>query len=107
MTNQEYIIAKMARMGVSLTTNDLAAMAVDGGITLTDEYSKSTAIAVKTCIAGIIPELLTVTSVSEGGYSISRNKEALEAYYSMLCDELHIPNVLKAKPAIKNHSNRW
>lgn len=107
MTNQEYIVAKLARFGVTFSANDLAAMAADGDISLAGEYTAANAVAVKTCLAGIIPELLTVTSVSEGGYSIARDKDALLAYYAMLCDELHIPNKLKAKPAIKDHSNKW
>lgn len=107
MTNQEYILAKVERYGVSLSADNLAAMAVDGGITLSAEYTTATAVAVKTCLAGIIPELLTVQSVSEGGYSVTRDKDGLLAYYKMLCSELNIPNKLNPKPAIKDRSDKW
>lgn len=106
MTNQEYIVAKLEHCGVTLSANYLAAMAADGGITLSATYTDSTAIAVKTCIARTIPELLTVTNVSEGGYSISRDVEGIKAYYSLLCAELGIPNRL-ARPTIKNKSDKW
>ncbi len=54
-------------------------------------------------------------NVSEGGYSISWNVEAVKLYYNNLCQELKEPNVLllaseeeaKAKMAVVDMSNIW
>lgn len=105
MTNQEYIVAKLEHVGVSVSANYLAAMAADGGITLAADYTPATAIAVKTCIAKAIPEMLMITNVSEGGYSVSRDVQALKAYYGLLCADLGLPN--KFKPSIKDKSTQW
>lgn len=46
-------------------------------------------------------------NVSEGGYSISWNMEAVKLYYNALCNELGLENVLFARPKIRNKSNLW
>lgn len=46
-------------------------------------------------------------NVSEGGYSISWNVEAVKLYYNALCNELGLENVLFARPKIRNKSNLW
>lgn len=53
-------------------------------------------------LASIIP---MASSVSEGGYSVTWNMEAVKMYYSALCEELGIASVLK--PRIRNRSNLW
>ena len=46
-------------------------------------------------------------NVSEGGYSISWNMEAVKLYYAALCNELGKENVLVARPKVRNRSNIW
>lgn len=46
-------------------------------------------------------------NVSEGGYSISWNIEAVKLWYNAICRELGKENVLEAKPKIRNRSNFW
>lgn len=48
-----------------------------------------------------------IQNVSEGGYSISWNVEAVKLYYNALCNELGFENVLFARPKIRNRSNLW
>lgn len=48
-------------------------------------------------------------NVSEGGYSISWNWEALKAYYNALCLSLGKENKLETlkRPKVRNRSNLW
>lgn len=46
-------------------------------------------------------------NVSEGGYSISWNMDAVKLWYNAICRELGKENVLEAKPKIRNRSNFW
>lgn len=48
-------------------------------------------------------------NVSEGGYSLSWNIEAVKLYYTALCNELGLEDVLTTKrpPRVRNRSNRW
>lgn len=55
----------------------------------------------------VIPDLLSSPkSVSEGGYSISYDKEALMAFYNLLSKRLGLPNNLSAN-TITDITNRW
>ena len=46
-------------------------------------------------------------NVSEGGYSVSWNMEALKLFYNALCRELGVENVLLARPKVRNRSHLW
>ncbi len=46
-------------------------------------------------------------NVSEGGYSLTWNMDAVKLWYNALCRELGKENVLEAKPKILNRSNFW
>ena len=55
----------------------------------------------------VLPDILLVpTNVSEGGYSVSYDKDALTTYYKMLADRLKKPDLL-SKNKIRNASNKW
>jgi hypothetical protein len=46
-------------------------------------------------------------NVSEGGYSVSWNMEAVRMFYSSLCNELGLDNVLDGRPKVRNRSDFW
>ena len=46
-------------------------------------------------------------NVSEGGYSVSWNMDAVKMYYTSLCNELGVENVLVGKPKVRNRSYMW
>lgn len=46
-------------------------------------------------------------NVSEGGYSISWNMDAVKLYYNALCSELGEENVLLARPKVRSRSHLW
>ena len=46
-------------------------------------------------------------NVSEGGYSVSWNIDAIKLFYNALCNELGKENVLVNRPKIRNRSYMW
>ena len=46
-------------------------------------------------------------NISEGGYSISWNMEAVKLFYNSICNELGLENVLVGRPKVRNRSNYW
>ncbi len=55
----------------------------------------------------VIPDiLLNPSSVSEGGYSVSFDKVAIEKYYSLVAKRLGKPDLL-ASNAITDITNQW
>lgn len=105
MTIKEIIIAKLKRFGVTLSDEDYQAIIVEFHVNGDVSYGPQNEIEVKKAMVGIIPEIMSMQSVSEGGFSIQWNVEGLKAYHAGLCNELGVKNVLK--PVLKNASNRW
>ena len=46
-------------------------------------------------------------NVTEGGYSVSWNMEAVKLFYRALCNELGAPDVLSTRPRVRDRSNLW
>lgn len=101
-TNREYISAVLAGTNVSDSDIDL--------ILIKASLDGSDAVDTEACDLAVYNRLSVVLkasmyNVSEGGYSVSWNIEAIKMYYKTLCAELGKPNVLI--PVIRNRSNSW
>lgn len=107
MTIKEYIIAKLATFGYSISDEEITALEAETGADTSATYSASDATVLQTAMIGIIPSLLARPKVSEGGYSVEYNPAGLAKYYEMLCIDLGVENTLAPKPKIKDHSSRW
>lgn len=59
----------------------------------------------KTALCKEIATLVPLANISEGGYSISWNWDAIKLWYNATCEELGITNA--SKPKIRNKSNAW
>ena len=86
MTNKEYLTK--ALNGLNLSEDDIDIIILKGGL-------------VSVILKGM------TQNVSEGGYSISWNMDAVKLYYAALCNELGKENVLVSRPKIRNRSNIW
>ena len=104
MTNKEYLTKALSGFNVSEDDID---------IILLKAYLEAGAEAdVRGCDIATYHRMSVVLkgamqNVSEGGYSVSWNIEAVKLYYSALCNELGLENVLFARPKIRNKSNLW
>lgn len=59
----------------------------------------------KTALCKELSSILPVANVTEGGYTLSWNMEAVKAYYRALCAELGMQDL--TQPQIRNRSNIW
>lgn len=106
MTIGDYIEQKMTVWGVdymdTLTEIELQRIGLTADETMTADVN------LDRFFYNIIPDILLMPkSVSEGGKSISYDKEAIESFYNVLAIRLELPNVLDRRPRIGNASNIW
>ena len=106
-TVQEFIQSKLSRFGILLTDTEITILLTDNDLVGTDLYSSDKRIVLLTAVAGVIPELLLKPDITEGGYSEKWNRDGILAYYSLLCKELGIDNLLIPNPTLTNISDRW
>ena len=97
MTNKEYLTRSLGNLG--LTDNDVELILVKGGI-------------VSACDRAVYNRMsvvlqATMMNVTEGGYSVSWNMEAVKLFYRALCNELGAPDVLSTRPRVRDRSNLW
>ena len=104
MTNKEYLTK--ALNGLNVNEDDIDIILVKSGLNADDAAD---ARACDTAVYNRMSAILKGMSqnISEGGYSISWNIEAVKMYYSALCNELGKENVLVARPKVRNRSNFW
>lgn len=104
-TNREYITKTLAQFNVDEDTIDLIMVDnadLESSATIDSVGCKK---AIYKHMSNILPSV--AQNVSEGGYSVSWNVDALKLWYNSLCNELGEDNVLSARPKIRNRSNMW
>jgi hypothetical protein len=104
MTNKEYL-AKLLN-GLNISEEDIDIIILKSGIdadAIADVQNADKAVynRMSVILKGVMQ------NVSEGGYSISWNMEAVKLFYSSLCNELGLENVLVGRPKVRNRSNYW
>ena len=98
-TNREYLTASLGKFGLSADDIDLIMVE-------TPELEGPLNVALcKESMYNSLSAILPTANISEGGYSISWNVDALKLWYSSLCNELGKTNVLK--PKVSNRSYLW
>jgi hypothetical protein len=104
MTNKEYITKSLN--GLNVSEDDIDIIMLKAGINQDDPVNIS---ACDNAVYNRISIVLkgALQNVSEGGYSISWNMEAVKLYYNSLCNELGLENVLVGRPKVRNRSNMW
>lgn len=104
MTNLEYITKVLS--GLNVTSDDIAIIMVKSDI---DGDAVVDTVACDTAIYNRMSVVLKgmTHNVTEGGYSVSWNMDAVKAFYNALCNELGKPNVLFSRPRVRNKSNLW
>lgn len=107
MTIKEYITDKFQSFGITLSKADLfdVSMSVNMNDDMTSENRNRVYLAL---IKTVIPQwLLRAKTVSENGFSISWDSEALLKWYSWLCSELGIEDELNGTTSIEDGSDLW
>jgi hypothetical protein len=104
MTNREYLVKTLSGFGLSEDDIDIILLksSLDGA---SDLDINACDLAVYNRFSVILKGM--IQNVSEGGYSVSWNMEAIKLYYSALCNELGKENVLVGRPKVYNRSSYW
>ena len=107
MTIKDYITSKFQSFGIELSEADLVDISM--AVSLTDEFTQDNKNNVYLAIVkNVIPQLLLrPKSISESGFSISYDNDALKNYYDWLCNELGIQDNLNDVSKISDASDIW
>lgn len=104
MTNRQYLMKSLNGMNVS--GDDIDIILLKSGIEADAEADvRSCDTAVHRRFSVILKGMMQ--NVSEGGYSVSWNMDAVKMYYNALCDEYGLENVLVGRPKVRNRSDLW
>ena len=104
MTNKEYLTKLLT--GLSVSEDDIDIIILKSGLDANvDADVQSADKAVYNRMSVVLKG--ATQNISEGGYSISWNMEAVKLFYNSLCNELGLENVLVGRPKVRNRSNFW
>lgn len=103
MTYKEWFSRTVSRFGVEGGDGDLMLANQQDAIPHPDaEVDTTTA---KRALCKEFGSIIPLANVSEGGYSVSWNWEAIKFWYNQTCSELGITPM--TTPKVRNRSNRW
>ena len=103
MTYKEWFSRTVSRFGVEGGDVDLMLANQQGAIPEPDaEVDTTTA---KRALCKEFGSIIPLANVSEGGYSVSWNWEAIKFWYNQTFSELGITPM--TTPKVRNRSNRW
>lgn len=104
MTNKQYLTTTLN--GLNVSADDIEIIMLKAGIDAdADADAGSCDNAVYNRMSVVLKGM--TQNVSEGGYSVSWNMDAVKIFYNALCNELGKENVLFSRPKIRNKSNVW
>lgn len=103
-TNREYIEKTLGHFGVDGDTIDLIMIDHSELDDMDHVDSHACKVAMYDSMSNVLPAMCQ--NVSEGGYSVSWNIDALKMWFRSLCSELGKPDVF-TRPGVRNRSNRW
>ena len=107
MTYREWITATAAHFTIG--TADVELILFNQRVLIPDENAEADLMTAKTALVNEFATLIPLANISEGGYSITWNWNAIKFWYKQACAELGlIPVDLDGnKPKIRNRSNVW
>lgn len=105
MNYTEWLTATGARLNISPA--DVELILTNQSALIPDPTADVDARTAKLALCREFATVLPMYNVSEGGYSISWNMEAVKMWYNAMCRELGIENTLESKPKVKGRSDLW
>ena len=104
MTNKEYITQSLSQFGITPQKVDL--ILFNSGLEATETAD---VLVLKKALYSNVRELLQgYSNVSEGGTSLTFDRDNFLRWYALLCDELGLPNPLGVeKRIISDASDLW
>lgn len=103
MTYKEWITTTVKRFGV--TDTDVELILANQIELIPDENAAADPKTAKRALVKEFATMIPLANVSEGGYSVTWNWEAIKMWYNITCGELGITPA--NKPKVRNKSNVW
>lgn len=103
MTYKEWFTRTTARFNIEAADVELLLTNQQGAIPNPDEVVDVATAKRALCVE--FGTIIPLANISEGGYSVSWNWEAIKFWYNQTCGELGITPV--TTPKVRNRSNRW
>ena len=103
MTYKEWFSRTVSRFGVE--GGDVDLMLANQQDAIPDPDAEVDTTTAKRALCKEFGSIIPLANVSEGGYSVSWNWEAIKFWYNQTCSELGITPM--TTPMVRNRSNRW
>lgn len=103
MTYKEWFNRTVKRFGA--TPEDVEMILANQAAIIPDPEAQVDAIIAKTALCREFGSLIPLANVSEGGYSVSWNWDAIKFWYNQTCGELGITPA--NAPKVRNKSRIW
>ena len=103
MTYKEWFTRTTTRFGIEAA--DVELILTNQQATIPDANAEVDITTAKKALCKEFGSLIPLANVSEGGYSVSWNWEAIKFWYKQACGELGITPL--TTPKVRNRSNRW
>ena len=103
MTYKEWFTRTTTRFGIEAA--DVELILTNQQATIPDANAEVDVTTAKKALCTEFGSLIPLANVSEGGYSVSWNWEAIKFWYKQTCGELGITPL--TTPKVRNRSNRW
>lgn len=103
MTYKEWFSRTVSRFGVE--GGDVDLMLANQQDAIPDPDAEVDTTTAKRALCKEFGSIIPLANVSEGGYSVSWNWEAIKFWYNQTCSELSITPM--TTPKVRNRSNRW
>jgi hypothetical protein len=101
MTLKDYISQRFGGFGVEISEADMLDISLSAKLKESDEVDEASYRHVNIAVAKFIPTLLLrATSINESGFSMSWDTQGIRDYYSYLCKEYGLEDMLNAKPKV-------
>jgi len=103
MTYKEWFTATTRRFGIEAADVDL--ILANQSALIPDETAEVNATTAKRALVAEFASVIPLANVSEGGYSVSWNWDAIKLWYDLTCGELGI--TAANKPKVRDRSRLW
>lgn len=103
MTYKEWFTRTTTRFGIEAA--DVEQILTNQQAIIPDANAEVDVTTAKKALCKEFGSLIPLANVSEGGYSVSWNWEAIKFWYKQTCGELGITPL--TTPKVRNRSNRW
>jgi hypothetical protein len=103
MTYREWMTKTIARFGAEAA--DAGLILTNQGRLIPDPDTEVDVTKAKTALCLEVASIIPLANISEGGYSISWNMEAVKLWYGIACEELGLPSA--GRPKVRNKSYVW